>query len=337
MNECYFIGMGQTGRLGSQHIQYMIIIILEHLYKLKVNHDIWLGYWLYNITVQQNNFVYNFDPIVTNKEGFNFIKKFKDIKLQEEIELDDYEDTNHKNLFSGNMILKDRPVFYSSHIDTQLLGKYKDLIRQKMSFKKKWKDIEKSILKNFGNKKIVCLHIRRAEFVMIMDPHYQFYISMYFKWLTKNFDFGDHVLYVCGDYTKKDLKYLSNFFPKTIEDLNYTKKNFDWFDILVDQIVLRNASYILGNNSMFSFTASMLNEKEDLKCYRPNFYENFYNLVEYDPWKSKTHNHFSFLKGFVLTIRFDPFIIFKLLYFMCKKMLSRKPLFIFSYNFEKNN
>lgn len=139
-------------------------------------------------------------------------------------------------------------------------------------------------------KTVIGIHIRRGDY--ITEPRVGFTLvfpaQWYCQWLEGIWcELEDPVLFLCSDDLESVLPAFEKFSPMTLQDLDVKfPSGFEDLDIAfyTDFFMLSRCDIVCTSNSIFSFSACMLNETGQ-KFVRPhwNFSTKF---IDFDPWDS---------------------------------------------------
>jgi Glycosyl transferase family 11 len=167
-----------------------------------------------------------------------------------------------------------------------------------------------NILRSKG-KTIVGLHVRRGDY--IKEPRLGFTLVVptkwYCAWLEEIWDeLEEPVLFLCSDDLDKILPDFAKFSPVTARDLEIKlperMKSLD-IEFYIDFFMLSQCDTLCISNSIFSFAASMLNERAHTFV-RPHW-DFSSKFTAFDPWDSEPllwfgGKHPKFLKSLMDTV-----------------------------------
>lgn len=335
-----FFGLGVTGRLGNQIIQYSIIRHLENLHGIKIYHSRWLGEKLFTVPeirdslsnielhdIYVDDFSYQYDKIL----------QLKTERMPEEDSRSKHKFINFGNsnlLISGQFDPVGKTIFHYPLVDLKYLKKHEHIIRSNLQFKSDYAE-ELYRIKNhlFRNNKLIVIHVRKGDFNLLVNPYYIFITKFYVQWLEQNFDVNSR-LYVCGQPTKGIKSVLKKYDPLYLEDileLDITKKlNLPHIDIIIDHGLMRLADNVLISNSSFSFTACMLSENPHAAFFKPSLESD--KLIKFEPWGSYTYDVCPFGWKFIFYyMKYRPWFGFAFIYQVVKMLLKGERIRDLSY------
>ncbi len=147
-----------------------------------------------------------------------------------------------------------------------------------------------NLLRSKG-KTIIGIHIRRGDFITLPLAGFTLAVpsKWYCEWLESIWnELEEPILFICSDDLDNIIHDFEKFCPVTSTDLNVKlpemMKDLD-IDFYIDFFMLSKCDVVGISNSIFSFTACMLNEHGTMFV-RPhwNFSTKF---TEFDPWNSQ--------------------------------------------------
>lgn len=161
-------------------------------------------------------------------------------------------------------------------------------------------------------KTIVGIHLRRGDFVSLPLAGFTLVtpLNWWVDWLRKHWSEWDRpVLFVCSDDLDNVLPAFVEFTPVTSQDLQIklpeSMQSGD-IDFYIDFFMLTQCDVLGISNSIFSFAASMLNNKAKLFV-RPSW-DFSIKLIPFSPWDSEPllyigNEQPQFYKSFVQTLK----------------------------------
>jgi hypothetical protein len=333
-----FEGLGSSGRLGNQILQYGIIIALCKIYDCDFTvSEEWIGkdyFCIDNVIIKEkeDNILYvdnisldllQIKTIKTDIEYNNIIKVRGNCPKYFIKEMIYY---NSDDIFNKKMDIINKNIFHVAIVDIKYLEPYKNIIREQLSFNNDIIEKCNNILKNHKlNTKLICIHIRKDDFTTI--PDYNFYtdINWYIKELDK-INATDYKIYLCGLYSDNDLQKFNSYKPITLNDIDLEELNQykNMKGELFDHYIMRKADILIFGNSTFPLSAAMLSINKDAK-----FIKITKGISRYiDPW-----NIFSYdfekptLFNLIKQICNHPIVFFNIFINIIKRILSGKRIF----------
>lgn len=282
--------LGKLGRFGNQLFQYAFLRICAKKSGAQVECPSWIGQTLFG----QNDapISQRLPPAIERREGqdslFDVIPEF--IPYLEKL-------AGAKSFRVGSDALERGLVnldlwgFFQVH--TQFLKPYKEDFRslfQPVSDLRAALEEGLNILHSKG-KTLVGIHIRRGDFITVPLAGFTLVVPLkwYCEWLDGIWDeLEDPVLFLCSDDIDSILPDFEKFCPVTSKDLKVKlpdrMKDLS-VEFYIDFFMLSNCDIVGISNSVFSFTACMLNERGKMFV-RPhwNFSTKF---TVFDPWDSE--------------------------------------------------
>lgn len=282
--------LGQLGRFGNQLFQYAFLRICAHKSGARVECPPWIGQTLFGCNdapisrrlppaIEQREVGESlFDAI---PEFIPYLEKLADAKScrvgQEALDL--------------GLVNVDLWGFFQVH--TRFLEPHKEYFRslfQPVSDLKSALDNGLNMLRSKG-KTIVGVHIRRGDFITVPLAGFTFVVpaKWWCDWLDSVWsELENPVLFLCSDDLDSILPEFGKFSPVTSRDLNVKlperMKDLN-IDFYVDFFMLSNCDVVGISNSIFSFTACMLNERGKIFV-RPHW-DFSSKFAVFDPWDSE--------------------------------------------------
>lgn len=286
--------LGKLGRFGNQLFQYAFLKICAKNSGAKVECPPWIGQTLfgnYDAPISQR-----LPPAIevngVRETLFDTIPEF--IPYLEKLAGDSSYRVDSKAIEDG-IVNVDLWGFFQVH--TRLLKPYQEYFR---SLFQPTIDLKSAL--NYGltnlrakGKTIVGIHIRRGDFISL--PLASFTLSVptkwYCEWLDSIWDeLENPVLFICSDNIDSVINDFERFSPVTSLDLNVKLpeklQNLD-IEFYIDYFMLSNCDIVAISNSIFSFTACMMNECGKMFV-RPSW-DFSVRFQEFDPWNSEPLLH----------------------------------------------
>jgi hypothetical protein len=286
--------LGKLGRFGNQLFQYAFLKICSKNSGAKVECPPWIGQTLFG----------NYDAPISRRLPpaieaeqvretlFDAIPEF--IPYLEKLAGASSSRVDSQSLENG-IVNVDLWGFFQLH--TKLLRPYQEYFR---SLFQPTIDLKSALDDGLTNlrakgKTIVGIHIRRGDFLSLPLASFTLPVptKWYWEWLDTIWDeLENPVLFICSDNIDSVINDFEKFSPVTSLDLNVKlPEKFQDLDIefYIDYFMLSNCDVIAISNSIFSFTACMMNESGKMFV-RPswNFSTRF---QEFDPWNSEPLLH----------------------------------------------
>lgn len=282
--------LGDLGRFGNQLLQYAFLKICAKKSNARMECSPWIGQTLFGL---EDAPISRRLPLAVEKSYygpnlFDYIPEF--IPYLEKL--------SHQNSFriAGEEIIESAKVnvdlwgYFQVH--TQYLQPYKQEIRswfQPVSDLKSALSDGLEVLRSKG-KTIVGIHIRRGDFFSVPMAGFTLVVpsKWWCEWLESIWDkLENPVLFLCSDDLDNVIDDFKKFSPITYKDLDIElperMKDLD-IGFYTDFFLLSNCDIVGISNSIFSFTACMLNERGTMFV-RPTW--NFSTKFEqFDPWNS---------------------------------------------------
>ena len=282
--------LGDLGRFGNQLLQYAFLKVCAKKSNSRMECSSWIGQTLFGL---EDAPISKRLPLAVEKSYygpnlFDYIPEF----------IPYIEKLSHQNSFRipGEEIIEsdltnvDLWGFFQVH--THYLQPYKEEIR---SWFEPVSDLKSALLDGLEilrseGKTIVGVHIRRGDFYSVPMAGFTLVVpsKWWCEWLESIWDeLENPVLFLCSDDLDNVIDDFKQFSPITYKDLNIQlperMKDLD-IGFYIDFYLFSNCDIAGISNSIFSFTACMLNER-GTKFFRPtwNFSEKF---AEFDPWNS---------------------------------------------------
>jgi hypothetical protein len=337
-----FFGIGITGRFGNQIIEYIICKHLEKQHAIPIFHSKWLGTEFYDT----NSPDYILESIVvekiyTDSETYMAMNVFKlhHLRMKEEqvptrkeyIDLgpDDY-------FFSNELNVEGKVLYHNPKVHLSYLKTNRSYLTSLFKYKPNMNKVLRTVVQKVSkDKKLIVLHVRKGDFVFMLNPHFVFVDKFYIQWLNENFDENTMSLYISGFVSKKFKRLVAPFHPLYLEDLVQEFPELpsmhSHYDIIIDHGIMRSANIVLAFNSSFSFTACLFSDIPDARFYRQDF--ELKKLSEFDPWNSNSYELVPpGLKWIKLYLTYSPFFGFKFFGYVIGRLLRGKNLVDFSYS-----
>lgn len=282
--------LGQLGRFGNQLFQYAFLRICAKKSGARVECPPWIG---------QTLFGHNDPPISKRLPPAIERKEMGETLFDVIPELIPYLEklANAKSCRIGTEALDSGLVnvdlwgFFQ--VNTQLLEPHKEFFRslfQPVSNLKYALDEGLSFLRSKG-KTIVGIHIRKGDFITVPMAGFTLVVpaKWWCDWLDQIWDdLESPVLFLCSDDLDSVRDEFDKFSPVTSRDLNVNlpeemkELNVDFY---IDFFMLSNCDIVGISNSIFSFTACMMNEYGKMFI-RPHW-DFSTKFTVFDPWNSK--------------------------------------------------
>ncbi|MBD2177888.1 alpha-1,2-fucosyltransferase [Pseudanabaena sp. FACHB-1998] len=282
--------LGQLGRFGNQLFQYAFLKISAENRKAKVECPSWIGQSLFGHDDQP--ITRRLPPAIECAENentlFDIIPEFipyleKSAKAKScRIDYD---------FLTSESIGVDLWGFFQFH--SHIFKPYQEY------FRSLFKPVDElqiplrhslNILQSKG-KTVVGIHIRRGDY--ITEPRAGFTLVFptrwYCQWLESIWkELEEPVLFICSDDLDNVLPEFAKFSPVTTKDLqvqlpsSFKELNIEFYS---DFFLLSHCDVVCISNSIFSFAASMLNEK--CKSFVRPTWDFDKKFTSFDPWDSK--------------------------------------------------
>lgn len=281
--------LGQLGRFGNQLFQYAFLRICAKEHTAKFECPNWIGQSLFGHNDQ--SITRRLPPAIEYSENqntlFDIIPEF--IPYLEKLGQSKSCRIGYEYINSGSNCL-DLWGFFQFH--SQVFKPYQEY------FRSLFKPVDKlqiplrnslNILQSKG-KTIVGIHIRRGDY--ITEPRAGFTLvfpaKWYRQWLESIWEsLEEPVLFICSDDLDNVLPEFAKFSPITTTDLHvdlpspFKELNIEFYS---DFFMLSHCDILCISNSIFSFAASMLNEK--CKIFVRPTWDFDKKFVSFDPWDS---------------------------------------------------
>lgn len=282
--------LGNLGRFGNQLFQYAFLKICAKNSGAKVECPPWIGQTLFG---HKDPPISNrLPPVIERREVgenlFDIIPEF--IPYIEKLAAARSSRVGTEELEHG-LVNVDLWGFFQVH--TRLLQPHKEYFQslfQPVSDLKSSLEDGLNLLRSKG-KTIVGIHIRRGDFITL--PHAGFTLAVPSKWWCDWLDsvwseFENPVLFLCSDDLDSVIHDFEKFDPVTLRDLDVKlparMKDLE-VDFYIDFFMLSNCDVVGISNSVFSFTACMLNNCGKMFV-RPHW-DFSTKFTVFDPWNSK--------------------------------------------------
>lgn len=282
--------LGQLGRFGNQLFQYAFLRICAKKSGARVECPPWIG---------QTLFGHNDPPISKRLPPAIERKEMGETLFDVIPELIPYLEklANAKSCRIGtealDLGLVNVDLWGFFQVNTQLLEPHKDYFRslfQPVSNLKYALDEGLTFLRSRG-KTIVGIHIRKGDFITVPMAGFTLVVpaKWWCDWLDQIWDdLESPVLFLCSDDLDSVRDEFDKYSPVTSRDLNVNlpeemkELNVDFY---IDFFMLSNCDIVGISNSIFSFTACMMNEYGKMFV-RPHW-DFSTKFTVFDPWNSK--------------------------------------------------
>lgn len=283
--------LGQFGRFGNQLFQYAFLRICAQKNEAIVECPAWIGQTLFG---HQDALICKRLPAVieSRESGESLFDVMPEFILYIE-KISNYSSVRMKgrDILESNLVNVDLWGFFQLH--TQILQANKNLF---CSLFQPVSDLKDSLLKGLNylrskGKTIVGVHIRRGDFITL--PLAGFTLAVPSKWYCEWLDsiwneLEEPVLFLCSDELNSVVHDFEKFSPITSKDLNVElperMKDLN-IEFYIDFFMLSNCNIVATSNSIFSFTACMLNNQAELFV-RPHW-DFSSKFTVFDPWNSE--------------------------------------------------
>ncbi|MEL7242892.1 MAG: alpha-1,2-fucosyltransferase, partial [Cyanobacteria bacterium J06573_2] len=282
--------LGDLGRFGNQLLQYAFLRVCAKKSNSRMECSPWIGQSLFGLEDAQ---ISRRLPLAVEKSYygpnlFDYIPEF--IPYIEKLSHQNSFRIHGEEFIESGLTNVDLWGYFQVH--THYFQPYKEEIR---SWFQPVSDLKSSLLDGLEilrsqGKTIVGVHIRRGDFFSVPMAGFTLVVpsKWWCNWLESIWDeLENPVLFLCSDDLDNVIDDFKKFSPITYRDLDIQlPERFQDLDIgfYTDFFLLSNCDVVGISNSIFSFTACMLNER-GTKFVRPtwNFSEKF---AEFDPWNS---------------------------------------------------
>ena len=282
--------LGDLGRFGNQLLQYAFVRICAQKTNSKMECSPWIGQTIFGL---EDAPISRRLPLAVEKSYygpnlFDYIPEF--IPYIEKLSYQNSFRIHGEEMIESNLVNVDLWGYFQVHTD--YFQPYKEEIR---SWFQPVSDLKSALLDGLEKlrsqgKTIVGVHIRRGDFFSVPMAGFTLVVpsKWWCNWLESIWDeLENQVLFLCSDNLDIVIDDFKKFSPITYSDLDIQlPERFQGLDIgfYTDFFLLSNCDVVGISNSIFSFTACMLNERAT-KFVRPswNFSEKF---TEFDPWNS---------------------------------------------------
>jgi len=282
--------IGKLGRFGNQLFQYAFLMICAKKSGARVECPPWIGQTLFGHNLPPIS--KRLPPAIERKDFgeslFDVIPEF--IPYIEKI-ADARSSRVGAEALEHGLVNQDLWGFFQ--LQTRSLEPHKEYFRslfQPVSDLKSALDDGLNLLRAKG-KTLVGIHIRRADFITLPLAGFTFVVpaKWWCDWLEGIWgELEDPVLFLCSDDLDSIIHDFDKFCPVTSRDLNVKlperMKNLN-VDFYIDFFMLSNCDVVGISNSIFSFTACMLNEQGKMFV-RPHW-DFATKFTEFDPWNSE--------------------------------------------------
>ncbi|MBW4499705.1 MAG: alpha-1,2-fucosyltransferase [Scytonema hyalinum WJT4-NPBG1] len=283
--------LGQLGRFGNQIFQYAFLRICAQKSGATVECPPWIGQTLFGH--DDAPISKRLPPAIERRDSgknlFDIIPEF--IPYLEKVADAKSSRVEEAKALDCGIVNVDLWGFFQIH--TRYLQPYKEefsLLFQPVSDLKSALEAGLNLLRSKG-KTIIGIHIRRSDFITV--PLAGFTLVVPSKWYCEWLDgiwgeLEDPVLFVCSDDIDSILPDFEKFCPVASRDLNVKLperiKDLN-IEFYIDFFILSNCDVVGISNSIFSFTACMLN-KRGKTFVRPHW-DFSTKFTVFDPWNSK--------------------------------------------------
>lgn len=282
--------LGDLGRFGNQLLQYAFLKVCAKKTNSRMECSPWIGQTLFGL---EDAPISKRLPLAVEKSYygpnlFDYIPEF--IPYIEKLSHQKSFRIHGEEMIESDVVNVDLWGYFQVH--TKYLQPYKEEIR---SWFEPVSDLKSALLDGLKllrsqGKTIVGVHIRRGDFFSVPMAGFTLVIpsKWWCEWLESIWDeLENPVLFLCSDDLDNVIDDFKKFSPITYKDLDIKlperMKDLD-IGFYTDFFLLSNCDIAAISNSIFSFSACMLNERST-KFVRPswNFSEKF---AEFDPWNS---------------------------------------------------
>jgi hypothetical protein len=309
-NKVTMTTLGKIGRFGDQILQYSFLRIYANVHGLDVETPDWDGRLLFalNDTICSKDYYVDLNrklrlgtdamlPVILDYLGVDWknafgllIRKYKVPVLDIAVEF-----IKGNDILAGNKGPPCMDLFGWFQFHTSYYASHKTFLR---SLFHPVKVVEDTLLEAWGRVKskgntIIGIHLRRGDRMNIPLNTCEWIapVQWYLQWLETHWHTFDRpVLFLASDSIDKVKGYFSNYRPVTTSSLLQDFPNIRCGELnkipayYPDFYFLSLCDIVAISNSMFSFTASMLNER-GRTFVRPNLGTR--GLIPFDPWNSK--------------------------------------------------
>ena len=282
--------IGNLGRFGNQLFQYAFLRICAEKSGAQVECPPWIG---------QNLFGHNDAPIskrlppaIERRDvGGNLFDDVPEFIPYLEKLADAKSSRVGADAIAYGLVNVDLWGFFQ--VPTRFLKPHKEYFRslfQPVSDLKSVLEDGLNVLRSKG-KTIVGVHVRRGDFVTVPLAGFTLVVpsQWYCEWLDAIWDeLEDPVLFLCSDELDSVLPDFERFCPVTSRDLKVKlpERMQDLeVEFYIDFFMLSNCDVVVISNSIFSFVASMLNERGKMFV-RPHW-DFSTKFTAFDPWSSE--------------------------------------------------
>ena len=292
--------LGDLGRFGNQLFQYAFLKICAKKSNARMECCPWIGQTLFGL---EDAPISKRLPLAVEKSYygpnlFDYIPEF--IPYIEKLSHQNSFRIHGEEMIESDLVNVDLWGYFQVH--TQYLQPYKEEIR---SWFEPVSDLKSVLLDGLQvlrsqGKTIVGVHIRRGDFFSVPMAGFTLVVpsKWWCEWLESIWDeLENPVLFLCSDDLDNVIDDFKKFSPITYKDLDIKlperMKDLD-IGFYTDFFLFSNCDIAGISNSIFSFTACMLNER-GTKFVRPtwNFSEKF---AQFDPWNSVPLLHIGYPK-----------------------------------------
>jgi len=282
--------IGNLGRFGNQLFQYAFLRICAEKSGAQVECPPWIG---------QNLFGHNDAPIskrlppaIERRDvGGNLFDDVPEFIPYLEKLADAKSSRVGADAIAYGLVNVDLWGFFQ--VPTRFLKPHQEYFRslfQPVSDLKSVLDDGLNLLRSKG-KTIVGVHVRRGDFATVPLAGFTLVVpsQWYCEWLNGIWDeLEDPVLFLCSDELDSVLPDFERFCPVTSRDLKVKlpERMQDLeVEFYIDFFMLSNCDVVVISNSIFSFVASMLNERGKMFV-RPHW-DFSTKFTAFDPWSSE--------------------------------------------------
>ncbi|GJQ12265.1 hypothetical protein GpartN1_g4056.t1 [Galdieria partita] len=311
-------GFGELGRFGNQVIQYMFLKCCAMVHHTSVQIPPWIGESLF--CVKDDRVTRRFPAVVecsdmkansTFTETFmNYIKASNNGRDVREVGPDIL---SKQGCHSNRLMNADVWGWFQWHTDNY--RPFRSFIRSLFRVKPDLKafldsEIEKKLCRLDNSATLVGIHIRLGDYKDISASSFGYCapVKWYLEWLESIWPkLKNPVLFVASDEIDQVERAFACYNPKTCRSLGIEMPNYYrdiGADFFPDWYILTQCNILAISNSTFSFTACMLNQRENAKFYRAHYAD---RIVEIDPWNADPivhrEQHSSIWKNMLHTIQ----------------------------------
>jgi hypothetical protein len=290
-------GFGELGRFGNQVIQYMFLKCCAMVHHVTIQIPPWIGESLFCI---RDSRVTRRFPAVVERSDMKANSTFTDTFMnyikasnngRDVIEIGP--DILDSEVSASNRVMNvDVWGWFQWH--TSNYGPFRSFIYDCFRVKPDLKafldsEINQKLCPLASNSTLVGIHIRLGDYKDISASSFGYCapIKWYLEWLESMWPkLNNPVLFVASDEIDRVEKEFASFNPKTCRSLGIEMpKNYQGLgaDFFPDWYILTQCNVLAISNSTFSFTACLLNQRENSQFYRAHYAD---RIVQFDPWDS---------------------------------------------------